>query len=308
MPTSYILIFERAPPEIVLYATSNCEQVLGVTPEEMVGTCILDYAHDDHAKHYSCQWPADNPELGVTILPHNVKHRDGHPVFCNTTAINCSGHIFSIVTAYPELGRVDIGESILYKLQYEADFDGERSNASTGSREAEQPKLDDLLHLKHPPITKDSLQKAHVYTARATRAKSCLVLDLESQEEPKVEFVTNSIAHIFDGELDASDIIGMPLFSLVATEDITKAASYVDYLVTTQESKLCALRLQAGPDQEPVRVELFGASSSDKKVVLMCQKTRKSSVGDEAAYMSLNDIVSSDYETTEAGEFWSELF
>ncbi|KAJ2491063.1 hypothetical protein IWW37_002620 [Coemansia sp. RSA 2050] len=323
MPISYVLIYEREAPETVLYVSSNCRLVLGYEPEEMVGTSVLDYSGDPHAKHYSCQWPADNPELGVTMLPHNMRHKDGYKVYSHVTSINCNGHMFSIITGFPELGDVHINESILYKLQYETEFD--QSTATVKSEETNE----DILNPAHQPVTKDSLRKANMYTARACRSKACFVLSLgsASAQGPTVEFVTNSISSIFDGATDGYEIIGMPFFSLVAPADITKAAAYMDSLRADSRPQLCYLRLLRYPAESSheqshslVEVELFGAMS-DNKTVLLCQKLRRrrhqtsgrkeqaldEEEDSELPYMSLEEIISSDPDSTDVGGQWNEL-
>ncbi|KAJ2805468.1 hypothetical protein H4S07_004010 [Coemansia furcata] len=316
MPVSYVTIYERDAPELVLYVSANSRLVLGYEPEEMVGHSVLDYSCDSHAKHYSCQWPADNPELGVTMLPHNLRHKQGHKVYAHVTSINCSGHMFAIVTGFPELGDVQINESILYKLQYETEFD------PNGVTVREEQSKEDILNPPHRPITKDSLRKANMYTARACRAKACFVLCMELEDAlaqgPKIEFVTNSISKIYDGTTDGYEIIGMPFFSLVAPADITKAAAYMDSLRTSARPQLCSLRLlrhatDSSDNGSLVEVELFGAVS-DNKTVLLCQKLRRRSNGrergieeDELPYMSLEEIISSDPDSTDIGEQWNEM-
>ncbi|KAJ2450327.1 hypothetical protein GGF42_004518 [Coemansia sp. RSA 2424] len=331
MPVSYVSIYERDAPELVLYVSANVRAVLGYDPPEMVGNSILDYSCDAHAKHYSCQWPADNPELGVTMLPHNLRHKDGHKVFTHVTSINCSGHMFAIVTGFPELGEVQINESVLYKLQYQTEFNqGSATVTRTRSNEDEEEE-GDILNPALEPITKDSLRKANMYTARACRAKACFVLSMEPSDSnmqgPTIEFVTNSISSIFDGATDGYEIIGMPFFSLVAPVDITKAAVYMDNLRNIAKPQLCSLQLLCSPastggggggeearvDRGLVKVELFGAVS-DNKTVLLCQKMRRGGgssgreeYDDELPYMSLEEIISSDPDSSDVGDQWNEI-
>ncbi|KAJ2629435.1 hypothetical protein GGF44_004273, partial [Coemansia sp. RSA 1694] len=170
---SYVSIYERDAPEIVLYVSANVRSVLGYDPSEMVGNSILNYSCDAHAKHYSCQWPADNPELGVTMLPHNLRHKDGRKVFTHVTSINCSGHMFAIVTGFPELGEVQINESVLYKLQYQTEFNQGSATVTRARSNEDEEEEGDILNPALEPITKDSLRKANMYTARACRAKAC---------------------------------------------------------------------------------------------------------------------------------------
>ncbi|KAJ1725965.1 hypothetical protein LPJ61_005518, partial [Coemansia biformis] len=91
MAISYITIFERTHPEQIIFTSSNCEQAIGYTPQEMLGTSAMKYSADLHAEHYTCQWPSDNPELGLTMMPHNLRCKDGRVVFAHVISINCSG-------------------------------------------------------------------------------------------------------------------------------------------------------------------------------------------------------------------------
>ncbi|KAJ2680663.1 hypothetical protein GGH99_005394 [Coemansia sp. RSA 1285] len=385
MPIPYLLVFERTPPEYIVFASSNCLKAIGYTPDEMVGTSALDYSSDPYAKHYSCAWPADNPELGVTMMPHNLVHKDGSYIFTHYIAINCSGHIFALITAYPELGRVAMnGDSMLYKLQHELSFaeeykgEGSTHNTqdsaashlpplpppNTGAAAAAQPtqstadaipssgSVADLVNPDHPLVTKESLYRAHIYTARASRAKACFILnyietadDNPASQGPTIDFVTNSVSEIFGGDTDGHEIMDKPFLSLVAPQDITKAAVYLDNLHKVTRPQLCGLRLLRDPtrassapqtsndgndDDEYIRVELFGASSDDK-LLLLCQKRREKSdaplplvpgkmpvgeisklppkdSGDSASqYMTLEQIISSNPDTTDVDGHWSEV-
>ncbi|KAJ2235748.1 hypothetical protein H4R99_001391 [Coemansia sp. RSA 1722] len=315
MPISYVMIFERAGPENILYVSGNCQKVLGYTPEEMVGTSALNYSYDSHAKHYSCQWPADNPELGVTMLPHNLQRRDGTVVYVHAISINCTGHLFTIVVAYPELGDIRVQDSILYKLQYEVDFrhnaeESLKSLSDIGSVVSTDTTNSDIIYPKYPKVTRESLQKAHVYTARACRAKACFVLRIEEQQGPVVEFVTNSISNVFNGDVDGYELIDRPFLSIVDQKDIVKAAGFFQSLKDSHTPQLCAFGLMQNPfgdSSDIVQVELFGASSDDK-FVLLCQKRRNVvAADDETQYMSLEEIISSDYESSDFNESWHQL-
>ncbi|KAJ1644856.1 hypothetical protein J3B02_001017 [Coemansia erecta] len=314
MPISYVMIFERTGPENILYVSGNCHKVLGYTPEEMVGTSALNYSYDPHAKHYSCQWPADNPELGVTMLPHNLQRKDGTVIYVHAISINCTGHLFTIVVAYPELGDIRVQDSILYKLQYEVDYnynskESLKTLSDTESAVSTDTGNSDIIYPKYPKVTRESLQKAHVYTARACRAKACFVLKVEEQGGPVVEFVTNSISNVFNGHIDGHEIIDRPFLSIVDPKDMVKAAAFFQSLRNNHAPKLCSFGLLVDPfggDSGVVQVELFGASSDDK-FVLMCQKKRNEMAADQAPYMSLEEIISSDYESSDVNETWHQL-
>ncbi|KAJ1664446.1 hypothetical protein IW140_004730 [Coemansia sp. RSA 1813] len=390
MPVSYILVFERTPPEYIVFASSNCLKAIGYTPEEMLGTSALDYSSDPYAKHYSCAWPADNPELGVTMMPHNLVHKNGDYVFTHYIAINCSGYIFALIHAFPELGRVEMnGDSLLYKLQHELSFaeeyKGENAHASSpapkslparpveqqpaqaqaqaqaqtepqvpeqsqqepenesqGLKQSQEPEnVADLVNPQHPLVTKETLHKAHIFTARAARAKACFILnhadDSIASQGPTIDFVTNSVSDIFGGDTDGHEITDKPFLSLVAPQDVTKAAVYLDNLHKVTKPQLCGLRIlhdpigssaQQSQDDKYIHVELFGASSGDK-ILLLCQKRREKGMADAPAvpgkmpvgevsklpptdddmaqYMTLEQIISSNPDTTDIDGHWSEV-
>ncbi|KAJ1964766.1 hypothetical protein GGI12_001209 [Dipsacomyces acuminosporus] len=347
MPQSYMAIFERHGEELLLYVSSNCRQAIGYTPEEMVGTSILNYSADTFAKHYSCRWPYDNPEIGVTMLPHNLRHRDGRSIFAHVLCINCTGHIFSLITTYEELGTVHIGESVLYKLQHDANFDTDdnrsalsiaNNTASSSSSSRTRPNSanssinsstsstynnshEDMVNLDYPKVTRASLRNASMHTTRACRDKACFVLDrsdrqLEGSVGPRVVFVTNTVSRIFDDNVDGDELINMPFFSIVATAEITKIARFMDTMLSTSKPQICRVNFLRNPvsDQsggrDVVQVELLGAISDDG-AMLMCQKVRKKgsvSSGDtELGYLSLEEIISSDPDSSDIPEEWKEF-
>ncbi|KAJ1943823.1 hypothetical protein FBU59_002788 [Linderina macrospora] len=307
----------------------------------MVGTSILDYSTDPHAKHYSCQWPADNPEIGVVLLPCTVRHRNGTSIFAHALCINCSGHIFSVITAFPELGNIELGQSILYKLQFEADFEGHSSDTASirtvDSGSAQQrvgvgeaaasgvpEQCSDLVNLEYPVVTKETLRNAHVHTARSCRAKACFVLSRPAANVethgPTVVFVTNSINRVLGSETEGHEVINMAFFALIAPSDITKAARFLESLVADLKPQVCVLEMLQNPnsgrprgsaDPETIKVELLGAISDDG-VVLLCQKVRdqrqtQSGADDELGYMSLSEIISSDPDSSDFPEEWSRF-
>ncbi|KAJ1724681.1 hypothetical protein LPJ61_005712 [Coemansia biformis] len=257
--------------------------------------------------------------------------------------------MFSVVNAYPELGRVDLGESVLYKLEHQVNFDAlDTSKPTPGTRSVAMPENADvgntqsgsqlasdaesMVHLNFPKVTEESLKRSHVYTARASRVKACVILSKPADEGggqgPVIEFVTNTISSIYSGDVDADELIGTPFLSLVASEDITKAALYMDNLFRISKPQLCAIRLARHPmlsdneqhpeDTEPIKIEAFGASSNDK-LMLLCQKVRRKprstrtpanaddQYDDDMPYMTLEEIISSDPESSDINKQWYEF-
>ncbi|KAJ2077058.1 hypothetical protein H4R24_005350 [Coemansia sp. RSA 988] len=367
MPISYIVVFEREHPERIIFISSNCQRVLGYTPQEMMGTSAMSYSADTYAEHYSCKWPADNPELSVTMMPHNLRSKDGSTIFTHTISFNCSGYIFTTINAFPEFGRVFLGDSVLYRLQHNTDYDtlsnsvsdnrqtsktaatignttSNQENASDSVQCAGQKSINQMASLGYPQITKDTLRHAHVYTARASRVKACIILNKLSNDTsiqgPTIYFATNSIKDIYNGNVDAHELVEIPFLSLVVYQDVTKAALFLDNLISATHPQLCTLRLIAHPilfednnasgistatqaiSGNSIDVEIFGASSDDK-IMLLCQGAyrrkptasnfSRSILGpcnlaeDELPCMSLEEIISSDPESSDPGGQWYQV-
>ncbi|KAJ1952745.1 hypothetical protein GGI12_006170 [Dipsacomyces acuminosporus] len=156
------------------------------------------------------------------------------------------------------------------------------------------------------------------YSTRSAR-QACIALEgiIEGSSEaitgPRVTFVTNSISQIIDA--DSSDIQGLPFLSLVATEDITKAAAFLDNALSSNELVLENFRLLADPvdpnsrrSRELVSAE-FMAMASDDGVNILCQLGKNESArrGPAGRYMSLDEIISSDPETSGFSEAWNRF-
>ncbi|KAJ1955922.1 hypothetical protein EC988_001618 [Linderina pennispora] len=279
--------------------------------------------------------------MGVVLLPCTVRNRQGMSIFAHALCINCSGHIFSVITTFPELGNVELGQSILYKLQFEADFEGQSNDSASiktiDSRSGEGRRTSvgettsglpegcgDLVNLDYPVVTNDTLRSAHVHTARSCRAKACFVLtraDTSTETHgPTVVFVTNSISRILGDDTEGHEVINMPFFSLIAPPDITKAAGFLDSLMADLKPQVCVLDMLRNPNSEQpgepavrdtIKVELLGAISDDG-VVLLCQKVRnqrqsQGGADDELGYMSLSEIISSDPDSSDFPEEWNQF-
>ncbi|KAJ2614856.1 hypothetical protein H4S08_001508 [Coemansia sp. RSA 1365] len=149
---------------------------------------------------------------------------------------------------------------------------------------------------------------------------------------PLIVFVTGSVNHLI--EADPSDVMHYPFFKLVAPEDIAHVSEFFEQLYKSAEVQFRNFALVKHPhiiegdifvhdaDNPRIVVECLAAAVDDG-VVLMLRKLRvtpppkKDNVGnyihssvykmdDNADYMSLFDLISTDPETSDAPE-WSQV-
>ncbi|KAJ1760493.1 hypothetical protein LPJ77_006138, partial [Coemansia sp. RSA 2523] len=168
-------------------------------------------------------------------------------------------------------------------------------------------------------------QSSSIMRYAQTRTKACLILvgSLTTSEEnnplgPTILFASNSFTHILDA--DVSDIQGMSFLSLVATQDTIKAARFLEKMTSPERIVLDRLKFSANPvdtdadgdgQSSEVTVEVLGAGS-DEGAIILCQLDNASShrsrdINDDdelSGYMSLEDIITSDPESSDVSDMW----
>ncbi|KAJ1856938.1 hypothetical protein GGH12_003390 [Coemansia sp. RSA 1822] len=175
-------------------------------------------------------------------------------------------------------------------------------------------------------------QSSSIMRYAQTRTKACLILEgsLSTSEEsnplgPTILFASNSFTRILD--VDICDIQGMSFLALIAAQDTIKAAGFLEKMSSPERIVLDRLRFLANPidtdaegaeGDEPsgqVTVEVLGAGS-DEGAIILCQldnacshRSRNINDDDEVdGYMSLEDIISSDPESSDVSDMWKTAF
>ncbi|KAJ1958929.1 hypothetical protein GGI12_004610 [Dipsacomyces acuminosporus] len=158
-----------------------------------------------------------------------------------------------------------------------------------------------------------------MYSLR-TNHQACFVLgdfspnDPDGDAGPKIVFTTDSINRILD--VDSCDLQGVPFLSLVAMEDNQKAYGFLERSFNSSELVLERLHLLANPiddaqlrNPRTVTVEFLGIGS-DEGAIILCQigRTRISGrVDNNSGYMSLEDIISSEPDTSDFPDEWRQM-
>ncbi|KAJ1964926.1 hypothetical protein GGI12_001123 [Dipsacomyces acuminosporus] len=156
----------------------------------------------------------------------------------------------------------------------------------------------------------DSLKKTH---------QACFVLkdlrssNVDGSKGANIMFVTDSINRIIN--VDSCDLQNQPFLSLVAHEDVTRAAGFLEKALygdalVVEKLHLLYDPLESSPLGKPKRVSVeFMAMGSDAGAILLCQldkatgaargKNNNTNNNNSDVYLSLEDIISSDPETSD---------
>ncbi|KAJ2401414.1 hypothetical protein GGI23_001413 [Coemansia sp. RSA 2559] len=164
-------------------------------------------------------------------------------------------------------------------------------------------------------------QSSHV--GRSSTRRACLVVDkvTESSERnpmgPRIIFASSSFSQI--ANIDACDVQGTPFMSLVPPEDVIKTARFLEQVSKSEDVVIDCLRFRVADDQTnrrssyvpsgAVDIEVMAAGSEDG-IILLCQQIRSGRLlsngsFDSDGYMSLEEIISSDVESSDLADQWA---
>ncbi|KAJ2655088.1 hypothetical protein IWW48_005727 [Coemansia sp. RSA 1200] len=165
--------------------------------------------------------------------------------------------------------------------------------------------------------------------------RACLIVDKVTEPGdlnpmgPRIIFASSSLSRITN--IDACDIQGTPLMSLVPPEDVTKTARFLERVSVSDDVVIDFLRLlvlddefandgvNSSSDDDDYRnplvakgfvdVEVMAAGSADG-IILLCQQIRSGRIlpngsFDSEGYLSLEEIISSDIETSDYSSNWA---
>ncbi|KAI8319823.1 hypothetical protein GQ54DRAFT_313220 [Martensiomyces pterosporus] len=300
MSHSFLYVSDKTEHARILFVSRAVRDALRIEPDELIGCRTRELLHDEY--------PLDSPfseakgcaSLGAVMMFVSLNDRDGNPVHSRIISIDCGDCTFSIART------VDMSDSHTANEEERArKLENECSSSSSAAA----------------PQGRPSRRRTHVYTSRAPPAKACFVLEGDKNRwdahGPRITFVTNTISSLIDVD-GGYEIIGQPFLSIVAAEDITRVSEFLDRLIETEEPEVLTFRILASPmdpdNNEHVRVIALGAGSSDGSL-LLCRAAEspvqplpgRNNRRAECGYMSLEDIISSDPDTSDCSEVWREL-
>ncbi|KAJ1953167.1 hypothetical protein GGI12_006071 [Dipsacomyces acuminosporus] len=241
---------------------------------------------EEAGSHYSGQID-DN----VMMMSAFLKDKAGRSVFQRSIAFVCGNVTFHLSAIYHGITSEQSGNSGAINIQrFRCILDN-----SSGSNAR-------------------NLDTNSIYSMR-THYQACFVLDgtsVDTGTGPRIIFTTDSINRILD--VDSSDLHEIPFLSLVAEEDNEKTRGFLDKALNSDELVLERLQLLVDPleasrpeGRRTISVE-FMAMGSDDGAVMLCQLDKQDTPGfDNGRYIPLEEIISSDPETSDFPERWSRM-
>ncbi|KAJ2849754.1 hypothetical protein IWW36_002402 [Coemansia brasiliensis] len=340
---SFLGIHSRDMETKILYISSGCRNCMGFTPAEMTANEASGYIFDSYNSVYPTLYldnqasgeGDEDDESSAFCIYMNLRTASNVPVLHRVITMRADNCVIVVVTAFPEAPIRDRRE-----LQVQT-LDGKLKKLTINP---EQVQLE-RRRKEAAAAQQRGGGRVPLYYARSRQIKAVLVLEhpevaeIETEESgrrpagPHIAFSTSSISRLID--VDNSDIMNYPFMKLVAPEDLLHVGSYFDRLSKSSDVLFETFSLLQRPhviegdvfvsDEENPRVvvEALGANVQDGIAILIRKlkvvpapkrdsmgnyiHSRVHEISEESGYVSLSELISSDVETTDAGE-WERIF
>ncbi|KAJ2310750.1 hypothetical protein IWW52_005325 [Coemansia sp. RSA 2704] len=338
---TYIAIHSRSNSADVLYVSGGIREALGYTPSQIITKSATTFIADEFQNDYMLIYDkppghceddeGDEDGADVHSFYLNITHADGHVLLERVTTIKCSSCVIAVITAYPEITgqnqkelevemidremkRVNITRKKKARLERQKQGGRVAAQASLGRVRNKQVKVAFIL---------ERADVASLETAETGRRPA----------GPLVAFCTGSVSHLI--EADTSDVMNCPFLKLVAPESIAYVSDFFDRLLDSNSVMFDTFALLKHPhiidgdifvgDEENPRiiVECLGAAADDGIALLLrhlrtAPAPKRDTLGNyirsvtmeidkESGYQTLADLISSDAETSDAADEWSQL-
>ncbi|KAJ1899053.1 hypothetical protein LPJ66_002367 [Kickxella alabastrina] len=306
-PQVILSVHDKTPDMRVLYVSSNIRNILQYEPEDILGQPAFTYIANGNGKNYKSTIGL-NTRHDMIVANIDVLARNGKLIHLRVIHFNCDNMAFNVTVTVPET---------VSKLKDKRGLNLERMgwhNTDTDDVGCKKPGGMSGQHGFHV-----SLGRQKKPQTTNTSVQACLVLEKQRTSEdhrpdgPLVLFASNSFEHIIG--IDSTDIQGVAFLSLVSTEDLAKAAMFLDRVAKLADTAIERFRLRVDSNVDAscsVSVEVM-AAGSDEGAMLLFQMDRPRDIADKeeldmaSGYMSLEDIISSDYDTTDVDESWNDM-
>ncbi|KAJ2027592.1 hypothetical protein IWW57_002534 [Coemansia sp. S610] len=302
-PTGFMGIHDKTPDMRIIYVTSSIRQVLGFEPSDVVGQTALTFIENGNADEYKEHFGEHSNDDSVLVTQVYIRANASAPVHIKLVSFSCDSLAFNVCFV-----RSDTPPTLEHSPM--------RIELVRGSGLDETSRQQSLLAAQRERNRRATI----VSGGRSIRA--CLTLDYISERAenpmgPRILFASNSFDRIINA--DASDIQGLPFLLLVAPEDVAKAGRFLDKIKSASTIIIEHLLLLVNPLEESTGGERTGpravaveimAAGADSGAIMLCQLARVpiSSIGEQSdGYMSLEDIISSDPDTSDVGGMWNDV-
>ncbi|KAJ1954450.1 hypothetical protein GGI12_005787 [Dipsacomyces acuminosporus] len=234
-------------------------------------------------------------DSNVILTSAFIKGRHGEDILTRGISFVCGTVGLVMITAYINVMRDQSSQTVDIQT-YKCILSNDENSAGAANSSVENRDTNSMYLIK-------------------SAYQACMVLEemCANNLNPKIVFATDSINRILD--VDSCDLQGEPFLSLVAMEDKGKAAAFLEKTLNDNDLVLERLHLSLNPwedgqlaDPRCVSVE-FMAMGSDDGAIMLCQLEQPwiSGRSENVGYISLEDIISSDPETSDFPDLWNAM-
>ncbi|KAJ2595051.1 hypothetical protein GGF39_003976 [Coemansia sp. RSA 1721] len=153
-----------------------------------------------------------------------------------------------------------------------------------------------------PEQTAMSMMRTLVQKKLAVSA--CLVLETGGNQGPRILFASRSFSRIVGVETD--EVQGLAFLTLVARRDVVRVSRFLERVFASPSVLVEQMAFVVG--ERVVAVEVMAAGSNEGAMLLCQMRAPEAANGnDEAGYLSLEEIISSDPETSDCADVWRSI-
>jgi PAS domain S-box-containing protein len=210
MEINYIAIYDLTPRANFLFVSESVQDVLGFTPEELVGRGGFEITHPDEREALNVVHTSNvKDEHMSSIVYYQCLHKDGHYVHCDSIVHYCYDVI--ICTNFAVVSPDSIKHKMRINSADEA-FTVDKNGVLrlSGAWNNSQEKMKNLMASEYPWDISNKL------TATQREPRFCLFINRYTSESIIV-FATKMCEDLV--EVDQFECIGQSLFSYVAPKD-----------------------------------------------------------------------------------------
>ncbi|KAJ2605088.1 hypothetical protein H4R99_001392 [Coemansia sp. RSA 1722] len=149
-----------------------------------------------------------------------------------------------------------------------------------------------------------TMSMMRILVQKKLAVSACLVLETGGNQGPRILFASRSFSRIVGVETD--EVQGLAFLTLVARRDVVRVSRFLERVFASPSVLVEQMAFVVG--ERVVAVEVMAAGSNEGAMLLCQTRAPEAANGDdEAGYLSLEEIISSDPETSDCPDVWRSI-
>ncbi|KAJ2552372.1 hypothetical protein EV175_003336 [Coemansia sp. RSA 1933] len=325
LPRAFVGIHDKTPAMRILYVSSGLYTILNTRPEEILGHEAHGFLPPDDGNTYQTTYGPLSQE-NVSQFYTSLTRSDGSPLHLRVIHFDCDGvALNACFVTDPDEHSSGLASSLTIATNRAPD----PANSGTHRVITSMPLSNGTLNIARVIARRNAAAAANARQpgeGSSITRRACLIIDkvTESSERnpmgSRIIFASSSLSRITN--TDPCSVEGTPFLSLVPPEDFIKTARFLEQVSKSNDVVIDCLRFTVLGDPtdhnsrrvssgspKAVDIEVMAAGSEDG-IILLCQQSRCGRVlpggaFDSEGYLSLEEIISSDVESSDFPEHWT---